>query len=308
MQIGSVDMADLRVLSTTHPTAFRSMMWNPEGELFGAINVLVAYTNVCTKGDVVHMNQIPTSSNYITHESMGKLFDDQDSIDTSMVGEKTGQSGEAKKCGKMQKALKKVTKASINAIFHAPGVKVPYMQAHQGLDHALNRRGINQAIQRGHIEGFYISDNKFDDRGRLTNTEDEDRCEACNRMTLVQQQTLNEKRKATLGSGNDGAKIGKGQGKLGSNQYSAEPGTVNEDPSKRSVEWREPLSTWFVDIVGPVSTSELQGQNFLCIGREDGAIYVVFCVEQTTEGRPTIRVFPIQRKNQVLSALMELTT
>ena len=73
MQIGSADTTEVRLLSTTHPTAFRSMMWNPEGELFGAINVLVAYTNVCTKGDVVYMNQTPTSSNYITHESMGKV-------------------------------------------------------------------------------------------------------------------------------------------------------------------------------------------------------------------------------------------
>ena len=150
MQLGSTDPTEVRLLSTSHPTAFRSMMLNPEGELFGAINVLVAYTNVCTKDDVIYMNQ-----------------------------------------------------------------------------------------------------------------------------------------------------------------YSADPGKVNEDPSKctkRSVEWCGPLSTWFIDIVGPVSTSELQGQNFLCIGREDGAIFVIFCVEKTTEGRQTIRVFPVQRKNQVLSALMELTT
>ena len=96
MQIGSADTTEVRLLSTTHPTAFRSMMWNPEGELFGVLNVLVAYTNVCTKDDVVYMNQTPTNSNYMTHESMGKLFDEQDNVDTSMVEEKTGQSGEVK--------------------------------------------------------------------------------------------------------------------------------------------------------------------------------------------------------------------
>ena len=55
--------------------------------------------------------------------------------------------------------------------------------------------------------------------------------------------------------------------KIESNQHSNDPGRVKNHPSKRSVEVCEPLSTWYVDIVGPVSTSELKGGNFLCIGR-----------------------------------------
>ena len=216
MVLGSTNLVQR---STTHPMAFRSMIWNPETAFCRAINVMMPYTNLFIKGDVIYINQEPTKSNYITHESMGKLFDEPGDDSTKQASPATSPAAQT----------------TINALFNAAKVKATYTQAHEGFDHALDRRRINRALQEGYIEGFYLSDNTFDSRGRLTNKPEADICEACQRMKTAKQQTLNERLNSQLGTVDDGGD-NNAEKKLGSNQYSKDPGGANKDPSKRSVE------------------------------------------------------------------------